>query len=249
MAAMLAFTPIPCEKTINEKGITSFLTAAQFELLEEIMAPKRAKAGTVLFWEGEPCGKLIYVRSGKVMLRKTTEDGKSLILSILQAGDLIGELDGSRGVVHGYSAEVMDNAELGIIAWKDIDMLLVQHSDLALPFMNWMALNHRVTESKLRDLLLFGKPGALASTLIRMANSFGIAQEDGIRINLKLTNTEMAEFIGTTRESVNRMLNGLKEDGTIDMQGGRIVIRDLNALKKICGCPECPACPGNVCCI
>lgn len=249
MAAMLAFAPIPCETTKNEKGITSFLTAAQFELLEAIMAPKRAKAGTVLFWEGEPGGKLIYVRSGKVMLRKTTEDGKSLILSILQAGDLIGELGGGQGIVHGYSAEVMDNAELGIIAWKDIDMLLVQHSDMALPFMNWMALNHRVTESKLRDLLLFGKPGALASTLIRMANSFGVAGEDGIRINLKLTNTEMAEFIGTTRESVNRMLNGLKEEGTIDMQGGRIVIRDLNALKKVCGCPECPACPGNVCCI
>ncbi|WP_027085941.1 Crp/Fnr family transcriptional regulator [Cohnella panacarvi] len=249
MAAMLAFAPIPCETTRNEKGITSFLTAAQFELLEEIMAPKRAKAGTVLFWEGEPCNKLIYVRSGKVMLRKTTEDGKSLILSILQAGDLIGELGGGHGVAHGYSAEVVDNAELGIIAWKDIDMLFVQHSDLALPFMNWMALNHRVTESKLRDLLLFGKPGALASTLIRMANSFGVVQEDGIRINLKLTNTEMAEFIGTTRESVNRMLNGLKEEGTIDMQGGRIIIRDLGALKKIGGCPECPACPGNVCCI
>lgn len=249
MAAMLAYAPIPCETTKNEKGITSFLTAAQFELLEDMMTPKRAKAGTVLFWEGEPCGNLIYVRSGKVMLRKTTEDGKSLILSILQTGDLIGEMGGGRGVVHGYSAEVMDNAELGIIAWKDIDMLLVQHGDLALPFMNWMALNHRVTESKLRDLLLFGKPGALASTLIRMANSFGVAGEDGIRINLKLTNTEMAEFIGTTRESVNRMLNGLKEEGTIEMQGGRIIIRDLHALKKICGCPECPACPGNVCCI
>lgn len=249
MAAIAALAPIPCANKANKKGIASFLTAAQFELLEAIMMPKRAKAGTVLFWEGEPSGKLIYVRSGKVMLRKSTEDGKSLILSILQAGDLIGELDGSRGVVHSYSAAVMDNAELGIISWKDIDTLLVQQSDFALPFMSWMALNHRVAESKLRDLLLFGKPGALASTLIRMANSFGIAGEDGIRINLKLTNTEMADFIGTTRESVNRMLNGLKEEGTIDMQGGRIVIRDLNALKKICGCPDYPACPPNVCCI
>ncbi|MFC5531427.1 Crp/Fnr family transcriptional regulator [Cohnella yongneupensis] len=247
-AAALAIFPAT-RTTTNKKGIASFLTEAQFALMEALMTPKRAKAGSCLFWEGEPTGKLIYIRAGKVVLRKTTEDGKSLILSILQAGDLIGEMGGAIDTVHGYSAEVMDNAELGILTWKDLEALLAAHGDIAVPFMNWMALNRRVSESKLRDLLLFGKPGALASTLIRLANSYGIACADGIRISLKLTNTELAEFIGTTRESVNRMLNAMKDEGTIDMQPGRIVIRNLSALRQLAGCPDCPACPKEVCSI
>lgn len=235
-------------QTANARGIASFLTEEQLERLSELMTPRRAKAGSCLFWEGEPATHLIYIRSGKVMLRKTTEDGKSLILSVLQAGDLIGEF--RRGeAAHGYSAEVLDQAELGLFTRKDLEAMLASHGDMAIPFMNWMALNHRVTETKLRDLLLFGKPGALASTLIRLANSYGIAGADGIRINLKLTNTELADFIGTTRESVNRMLNSMKEEGTIDMHAGRIVIRKLDALRRVCGCPGCPACPKDVCSI
>ncbi|MFD0672401.1 Crp/Fnr family transcriptional regulator [Cohnella sp. GCM10027633] len=233
-------------KAANAKGIASFLTEAQFGKLEALMSPKRAKDGNCLFWEGEPANRLIYIRSGKVMLRKTTEDGKSLILTVLQAGDLLGEF-GHGDAVHGYDAEVVDHAELGMIARADLEALLARNGDMAIPFMNWMSLNHRVTESKLRDLLLFGKPGALASTLIRLSNSYGVACADGIRISLKLTNSELADFIGTTRESVNRMLNAMKEEGTIDMHAGRIVVRRLDTLRKICGCPGCPACPNEVC--
>lgn len=235
------------ERKENPLGIQSFFSAEQFERIAELMYPKRAEAGSYLFWEGEPTGKLYYIRSGKVKLRKSTEDGKDFILSILQAGDMICEPEDGTRAVHSFSAEVMENADIGVVQWKDLEILLYRHGDFAVRFMNWMALMHRVTESKFRDLLLYGKPGALASTLIRMANTYGVMGADGIRISLKLTNAELAEFIGTTRESVNRMLNGLKEEGTIDIRKGRIVILNLNALKSMCHCPACPACPKEVC--
>lgn len=231
----------------NPLAIDNFFKQEQFERILELMYPKRVEAGAYLFWEGEPTGKLYYIRSGKVKLRKSTEDGKDFILSILQAGDMLCEPEDGMRAVHSFSTEVIEDAELGVIQWKDLEILLYRHGDFAVRFMNWMALMHRVTESKFRDLLLFGKPGALASTLIRLANSYGVMGADGIKIAIKLTHAELADFIGTTRESVNRMLNGLREEGTIDIRKGHIVILNLNALKSICQCPACPSCPKEVC--
>lgn len=228
----------------NPLGIGRFLQEDQFARLEALMYPKRAAAGSYLFWEGEPAGKLYYIKSGKIKLRKSTEEGKQFILSILQAGDMLCEPEDGMNAAYGFSAEVAEDAELGVIQWKDLEILLYRHGDFAVRFMNWMALMHRVTDSKFRDLLLFGKPGALASTLIRLANSYGVACGSGVRIGLKLTNSELADMIGTTRESINRMLAGLKDDGTIDIRKGHIIITDLCALRKIC---QCPACPKEVC--
>lgn len=235
------------ERKDNPLGIKNFFSEEQFERIVELMYPKRAESGSCLFWEGEPTGKLYYIRSGKVKLRKSTEDGKDFILSILQAGDMLCEPEDGMRAVHSFSAEVIESADIGVIQWKDLEILLYRHGDFAVRFMNWMALMNRVTESKFRDLLLFGKPGALASTLIRLANSYGVVCRDGIWISLKLTNAEIADFIGTTRESVNRMLSGLKEDGAVDIRKGHIVIRNLKLLKDICHCPECPGCPKEVC--
>lgn len=231
----------------NGLGIHRFFSEDQFARLEELMYPKRAEKGSYLFWEGDPAGKLFYLRSGKVKLRKSTAEGKDFTLSIMQAGDLIWEPENGLSSVHTFSGEVLEDAELGVVQWKDLEILLYRYGDFAVRFMNWMAIAQRVSESKFRDLLLFGKPGALASTLIRMANSYGVATSEGIKIALKLTHSEFADLIGTSRESVNRMLNGLKDEGIIDIRQGRILILRLDALREICHCPTCPACPKEIC--
>ncbi len=101
-------------------------------------------------------------------------------------------------------------------------------------------LMHRVTQTKFRDLMMFGKPGALCSTLIRLCNSYGVQRDDGIYISSKQTHTDLAEMIGATRESVNRMLNDLKTRGVLSYEHQHLVIHDLNYLRDICHCENCP---------
>ncbi|MFC5405991.1 Crp/Fnr family transcriptional regulator [Cohnella soli] len=235
------------ECPMNPMGLKQFFLPEQFERLRKLMVPVRAAAGSYLILEGDPTGKLYYVISGTVKLRKSTEDGKTFLLSLLQSDDLLYESSDETNLTHSFSAEVSEDAELGVLYWSEFEALLSRDGDFAIRFMKWLALSHRATKSKFRDLLLYGKPGALASTLIRLANSYGIACADGIRISVKLTNAEIADFIGTTRESVNRMLNGLKEDDIIDVKNGRIVIRELSALRAICNCPDCPGCAKEIC--
>ncbi|RBW68805.1 Crp/Fnr family transcriptional regulator [Bacillus taeanensis] len=237
------------EKQIKtcSNGIGEFLSNDHLNKLQSVMETIKVKAGTFLFWEGDTAEKLYYVCSGRIKLRKSTEDGKSLMLSILNKGDLVGEYGGHGETIYSCSAEVSENAEIGVIKVKDLEEILAHSGQFAVEFMKWLGVNYRKNESKFRDLLLYGKAGALASTLIRLSNTYGGKSKDGIKLNIKLTNAELADFIGTTRESVNRLLNAWKEEGTITVEGGKIVILCLETLRSVCNCPACPVCPVEVC--
>jgi CRP-like cAMP-binding protein len=231
----------------KQLGISAYISEENYNRLMSVMYPKQAEAGSYLFWDGDDNEYLYYVISGIVKLVKSTEEGRDMTISIVQKGDLIMEMDGLHVSHHNFSAIVIEDAELGVIQKKDLEILFQRHGDLTIEFMSWMGLMHRITQSKFRDLLMYGKPGALASTLIRMSNSFGVACADGIRINLKLTNTELAEIIGATRESVNRMLSELKAEGTITVKNGQIIVRSLSNLRGNCNCPTYPVCPVDIC--
>ncbi|NBI28821.1 Crp/Fnr family transcriptional regulator [Chengkuizengella marina] len=220
--------------------ISLFLSDENVERLKSAMYSHHFLQQQYLFHEGEPAKKLFYVNEGQVKIYKLTDDGKELILYILQEGDMFCEFGGLGDLNFSYSAQALTNCNIGMIEHSDLEMLIYQHGDFAVEFLKWMSLWHRKTESKFRDLLLFGKSGALASTLIRLSNSYGKLTEDGIVLDVKLTNTDIANLIGTTRESVNRLLNKHKDDGIISMKNGTITIHKLNDLKSIVSCPDCP---------
>lgn len=226
---------------VQSLGIARFLSEENMELLKAIMYMKQAAKGTYLFWEGDSADKLYFIMEGRVRLTKTMENGKTLTLYLYQDGDLFGQLDPFQESFHDFSAEVVEDSQFGMIQRKDLEVLLWQHGDLAIQFMKWMGLTHRVTQSKFRDLMMFGKTGALCSLLIRLSNTYGVTQTgNDIRIELKINNTEMAEMIGTARESVNRILTELRKEGVIDYCEGHLVIKDLSYLRDVCRCEHCP---------
>lgn len=230
------------------RGFAQYVTEDQLRAMEAMMVWKKVAKGAYLFWEGDEADKLYYVRSGQVKLTKSTEEGKDLIVAVLQKGDLIAEMGGSQHTKHGCSAEIMRNAEIGILSKKDLTVLFSRNDGLSLQFMYWLGLSQRVVQSKLRDLLLYGKTGALASTLIRMANSCGAKGKNGeYRIDLKLTNGELGDMIGATRESVNRMLSEWKEAGTLDVVDGKLRILRIDDLRALCHCPTASPCPLEIC--
>nr|WP_246628324.1 Crp/Fnr family transcriptional regulator [Paenibacillus oenotherae] len=210
------------------------------ERLKSIMYAKSAKAGSHLFWEGDSADKLYFVKQGGVRITKSADNGRSLTLYLHPQGDLFGQVDPFRDSVHGFNAEVTEDSEIGVIQQKDLEVLLWQHGDLAVEFMKWMGLMHRMTQTKFRDLMMYGKPGALCSLLIRLSNTYGVQQDGQIHINMRLTNAEMADMVGTTRESVNRMLSDMRKEDIIEMYEGSIIIKDLDYLRDICHCENCP---------
>lgn len=199
-------------------------------------------AGSVLYRDGEQADHLYLLTSGQVKVTKTTADGKELTLQVFGQGELVG-MSGlfEPQVVYTSTASMLENGSVSVIPRKALEKLLMSNGDYCVEFMRWMAVMNRRMQSKFRDLLLNGKIGALYSTLIRMCNSYGEQHEDGILINLSLTNRDLAQFIGLTRESVNRMLSDLKKLGVIDMlPHGHLLIKDLQYLKDAICCDDCP---------
>lgn len=236
----MAHSCSPIDLTSEASQINRFLSKVSFEQLEQRMIHSKYSNGSTLFWEGDTAQYIYFIYKGQVKISKTTEEGKELIFYLLQPGDLFGEFGGFVEVQHSFTAKVIEDAEIGVISIADLESAITKDGKLAVEFIKWMGLLQRTTESKFRDLLLYGKTGALASTLIRLSNSYGKLTPDGIQITIKLTNTELANMIGTARESVNRMLSEYKSAGILSFDHGVLTIHKLQALKDVVSCPDCP---------
>ncbi len=230
------------ESQVHDTGVrnTSCFSPESLVKLTEIMYDKKWPANTSLYEDGDLADKLYYLKSGSVKITKSSPDGKQIIMCIHQEGDLFGQVDPFQQSTHSFRADTLEDTVIGVIQQRDLEILLWRHGELAVEFMKWMGLMHRVTQTKFRDLMMFGKPGALCSTLIRLTNTYGEQKKDGIWISKKQTHTDLAEMIGATRESVNRMLSDLKTRGVLSYDQQHLVIHDLDYLRDICHCENCP---------
>jgi CRP/FNR family transcriptional regulator len=235
-----ATTNIPDIDAAHSSGNLSLFAPENAKLLLEGMQEQLVPSGTYLFWEGEAADRLYYVVKGSVSLLKSNEEGKSLMMRLFREGDLFGRFEPGLSAKHQMSAKTMEPSVIGIIPVEELECRLIQHPFLSFDMMKWMSVNYQIQETRLRDLMMFGKSGALCSTLIRLSNTYGLRNGGQIQINRKLTHAELSEMIGATRESVNRMLADLRKCGAVDTENGRIVIKDIAYLETVCHCEHCP---------
>lgn len=215
-----------------------------YEIGELIKASEKIvkfKKGTFLFREGQEAKEMYIILSGKVQISKMNAEGKELYLRLCKENDIVGELTlFTVGPRYLFNAKVLEDGEAAAINIETLEETLFNNSQLAYQFLKWMNDHIRRTITKFRDLVLHGKKGALYSTLIRLSNSYGIEKEDGIHINVPITNQDLANYCGTARESVSRMLGELRDGGFISIHKKRIIIHDLQFLKHEIDCENCP---------
>jgi CRP/FNR family cyclic AMP-dependent transcriptional regulator len=225
------------EKKTTGAGISSELE----ELLTIRHVVKEYKKDAYLFQEGDRVKGIYIIRSGKVQIGKVTPDGRELTLRICGPGQLVGEVTVfSERPLYMLDAKTVEDVSCIKIAIQDLEDGLLENARLAAAFMKWMGMDQQKTQTKFRDLMLHGKKGALYSTLIRLCNSYGVEKGEGILIDMALTNQELANFCGMTREVVNRMLSDLKKQGKVSVLDGKLLVRDLRHLKDEINCENCP---------
>jgi CRP-like cAMP-binding protein len=210
-------------------------------LLETIHYIKKMEKGSFLFQEGAAAEEMYIIQSGILQISKIIPDGRELTLRMCSGGDFVGELQlFSPSPKYLLSARVIESGQVAVIKRDLFEEKLSQDLPLSFEFIKWMSQQYRKTQTRFRDLVLHGKKGALYSTLIRISNSYGIQTNKGIYIDLPLTNQELANFCGTSREVVNRLLSDLRKSGVISIERGQITIHDLDYLKTEIDCEDCP---------
>lgn len=198
------------------------------------------KGGEYLFHEGDHAKYFYFVRSGQIFITKFAESGRVLSLRLATKGSIIGELPlFEKTPIYIFNAVAQSQSEVYAIEFPTLHSYLEKKPALAINLLKIIGMHMRKQHSKFRDLLLYGKKGAIYSTLIRFANSYGREIDGGILITVPLTNQELANYSATARESLNRMLNDLRRQNVIDMRDGLIFIRDINFLKREIQCENC----------
>lgn len=219
---------------------TSYFSDNSLEQIQQAMRIKQYPANDLIFQEGSLLDKLFFVNKGHVKLTKLNEEGKTLIFHYFFPMDLFGEFNGKDEQVSPFTARAMEDSRIGIIDYAMFKKIIVEDKKLMLEFMQWQNHMKRFIQLKLRDLLFHGKDGALASTILRAANTYGEQREDHTFVTCKFTNNDFAEMVGSSRETVNRLLLSFKKEGIISYMNGWIEVLDMPRLKELCHCEECP---------
>ncbi|MDM5305186.1 Crp/Fnr family transcriptional regulator [Peribacillus frigoritolerans] len=210
-------------------------------ILDNKQQIKHMEKGRYLFHESTPASDLYYIINGKVEVSKVVPDGRELTIRISSENDLVGEtVLFSQNPKYMMNAKMMEDGTVAVISKEALEEKIASDSHLAVEMMTWLSAQNRKNQAKFRDMLLHGKKGAFYSTLIRLSNSYGTEAEDGKVINLPFTNQELANFCGTSREVVNRMLAQLRKNNVISIKKGRITILDFDYLKQEIDCENCP---------
>lgn len=199
--------------------------------LAERTRPRHYRAGTTIFHRDDPGTTLHIITGGLVKLVLASPEGREVTVGILDAGDFFGELALLDGGVRSASAVALEATETLTLDREPFAALLARHPQVATALLGALGDRLRRTDELIQDILFLDLPGRLAKQLLALAEERGVATEAGIRIELRLSQSELAAVIGATRESVNRCLNAYADRGVLDLDRDTITLRPPEILR------------------
>ena len=217
---------------LSRAGIFQGVDPVAVQHLIEQMETVRYPRGTTIFDEGEPGDRLYIITSGKIKLARHAPDGRENLLTVMGPSDMFGELSifdpgprtSSAVCVTEVQAATM-NSEL-LKKWVD------DHPEIAQQLLRVLARRLRRTNANLADLIFTDVPGRVAKTLLQLANRFGVQEGSALRVNHDLTQEEIAQLVGASRETVNKSLAEFVSRGWIRLEGRAVTLLDVDRLRR-----------------
>jgi CRP/FNR family transcriptional regulator, cyclic AMP receptor protein len=200
--------------------------------LRSSMAEARLRRGDVLFHEGDSGDKLYIVLDGKVKLGRTSSDGRENLLAILGPGQMFGELSFFDPGPRSATATAVTDVELKSLSHEALSPVLAEHADVALALLHQLAGRLRRTNEVVGDLVFSDVPGRVAKALLDLAGRFGRQADDGVHVNHDLTQEELAQLVGASRETVNKALADFASRGWMRLEPRSVVILDPERLQR-----------------
>ena len=183
--------------------------------------------------EAEPGDTFYIIVSGSVSVSRIAPDGRETILSILKEGDFFGEMSMFDSSLRSASIKTLTDVEVGVINQSDFLALLDRNPKIGRLLVIELSERLRAANALIAATTSQDIRARLASLLLNLAENFGETATNGVRISLRLTNQEMANMIGTTRETVNRTLNRFWDDQLVDMRTSHVVVVNQEKLRAL----------------
>lgn len=187
--------------------------------------------GEIIFFDGDEVDYLYIVVEGKAKISKFTSSGKEKIIHILEEGDIINEISLDRRK-SSITAEMLEAGELILINITSLLRIMEKNFVLTLQLFNSLSLKLRQSYRQLRNLGLKKTGPRVASRLWKLARDYGEKNRQGIKIDLNLSQRELALMIGASRETVSRFLKELEREEVIKVGNTQITILDIERLRE-----------------
>jgi CRP/FNR family cyclic AMP-dependent transcriptional regulator len=188
--------------------------------------------GERLFSEGDAGDKLYIILTGKIKLTKAAPDGRENLLSVHGPGEMFGELSLFDPIPRTSSATALTSARLAGLAHVDLHTWLSTRPEVAMDLLQALAQRLRRINEVKADLVFTDVPGRVAKALLDLSDRFGVFTPDGIQVTHDLTQEELAQLVGASRETVNKALADFVARGWIQLAAKSVLVTDTDRLRK-----------------
>ena len=231
MGSKVPLVPIDQEVIRKAPLFTALDDAASASLLANMVSVKIAK-GTILFAEGDGGDQLYVIAEGKLKLGTSSGDGRENLLSILGPGEMFGELSLFDPGPRTSTATAVTDAKLLSLGQEKLLPWLVENPKVSLQLLAGLAQRLRRTNEAVGDLVFSDVPGRVAKALIDLGERFGKKTDEGLFVHHDLTQEELAQLVGASRETVNKALADFAGRNWLKLDGRAVLITDFERLSK-----------------
>jgi len=199
-----------------------------FRLLTDELTEVDLSRGASVFREGDQGDQLYFIVSGKVKLGRTSPDGRESLLAILGPGEMA-LFDPSPRTA---TATAVSETRLAGLRNESLNTLLRTRPEVSAQLLQALARRLRRTNDSLSDLVFSDVPGRVAKALLDLADRFGRPATDGVLVAHELTQEELAQLVGASRETVNKALAEFVQRGWLRLEARAVVILDMQRLRQ-----------------
>jgi CRP/FNR family transcriptional regulator, cyclic AMP receptor protein len=219
------------ETVLRKTPLFASLAENEMKALAGRVSKKRLQRGELLFGEGDPCKGLYIVVSGRIRIFKLSASGREQVLAIEGSGSSFAELPVFDGGSYPAAASASEDAELLFISRKDFQNFCREHPDVALKVIAVVGTRLRRLVGIIEELSFTTVRQRLIALILQLAEAEGTPSEGGIRLELTKSHQDLAAELGTVRELISRNLSRLQAEGFLEVEGRKLVVKDLAGLE------------------
>ncbi len=218
--------------TFLQSPLFSALDAEAASALRASLTETTVARGETLFSEGEPGDRLYVIVDGKVKLGQTSSDGRESLLGVLGPGEMFGELSVFDPGLRTSTAVALTDAVVLGLGHDQLRIWLTGRPEVAAALLQALARRLRRTNEAMADLVFSDVPGRVAKALMELGEKFGAVTAEGLMVTHDMTQEELAQLVGASRETVNKALADFAQRGWIRLESRQVLILDVERLGR-----------------
>ena len=220
------------DDVVRQAPLFAALDDEASDALRATMSRTDIGRGQVLFHEGDPGDRLYVIVDGKVKLGRASGDGRENLLAVLGPGEMFGELSLFDPGPRNATASAVADTSLIALGSDDLLNWLTGRPEVARQLLRALARRLRRTNEAMADLVFSDVPGRVAKALLDLSERFGRPTDDGLRVAHDLTQEELAQLVGASRETVNKALADFASRGWLRLEARAVVLMDVERMRR-----------------